>query len=291
MSEKNLFNLKILMPLNIQTFSDGFDVSDQQRQDWFTQFEQEQAASEVETETDATLDTDTTDTELDSEEEVLEVDEDTEVDTVEDEVTPPTDDHLSDDEQKRNAAFAAMRRENEQLQQQAALIKQMAEHYGMTPEQLQQQWADDQLEKQAEAQNVPVEVLKRQNAQESEIMQLRQQLENQRVTSQIAEVTAKYNASTEDIQAAVTYAQQNGLSGLIFSGAMPFEQAYKLANMDSLITKAEKDAVQKNLSDKKKRQQAAQPKPNGGGSPAVDTDDLDAKAAEAAAKLIADGYF
>jgi hypothetical protein len=286
MSEKhNIFNLKTLIPLDIQYFSDGFDITDQQRNDWFTEYENEQAALGDNDETDIeeeVIEQDTDDSETDEQDEQ---DENPEVQD------PETDDHLSEDEQKRNAAFANMRRELESSQQQAAFIKQMADHYGMTPEQLREQWENDRLEKEAEEQNIPVDMLRRQNAQDTEISQLRQQIETQRVSSQMSEVMSKYGANNDDIQDTVQYIQENGLSDMVFSGALPFEQAYKLANMDSMIEKAEKDAVQKNLSDKKKRQLSAQPKPNGGATATVDEDDLDSKAAEAAARIISEGLF
>lgn len=290
MSRTNYFvPMPMLLPLDIQMFSDDFDLSPEDRDALFGQHQQE---IEVETEEIETEE------EIEGEDEEDEEDElDSEVDT-EDEIDSDTDtdpedenpDHLSEDEQRRNAAFAEMRRQKEAAEQQAAFVKQMADHYNMTPEQLQQQWADDQLAQRAEKEGVPVEFLRQQTQDRQEVQQLRQQVENQNVRAQVAETMTKYNATQDEINAAVTYAQENGLTQMIFSGALPFEQAYKLAHVDSLIGSAEKKAVQKSLSNKKARQKAAAPAPSGGAAQ-VDEDDLDAKAAAYAAKLIAENNF
>lgn len=287
MSDYKTFEMPMLLPLNIQMFSDDFYLSDEERDALLNSFNQEQ---QVEQQSDE----EETDEQLESDEvsdEQVESESDNEEET-EEEQQDEQQDHLSDDQKKRDAAFAEMRRQNEALAQQAAFVKQMAEHYGMTPEQLQEQWANDRLEKQAEEQGVPVEVLRKQNQLESEVTNLRQQTESQRVQTQVLDVMSRYGATEADINAAIEYANVNNLTQAIFSGAIPFEQAFKLANMDSLIQKAEKDAVQKNLSDKKKRQQAAQPSPKGGtANAATDEDDLDAKAAAYAAELIKNDHF
>lgn len=281
--------MPMLLPLDIQMFSDGFDLSPEDREALFGQYQQE-----VETALDPE-DTGTEDEIVEGEDEEDELDtediepEDENADTDAD----PEDenlDHMSEDEQRRNAAFADMRRQKEEAERQAAFVKQMADHYGMTPEQLQQQWADDQLAQQAEKLGVPVDFLRQQTQDRQEVQSLRQQVENQNVRAQVAETMTKYNATQDEINAAVTYAQENGLTQMIFSGALPFEQAYKLAHVDSLIGSAERKAVQKSLSNKKARQKAAAPAPSGGAAE-VDEDDLDAKAAAYAAKLIADNNF
>lgn len=289
MSRTNYFvPMPMLLPLDIQMFSDGFDLSPEDRDALFGQFQQE-------TEVEAEEDTGTEDEIVEGEDEEDELD--PEVDPEEEELDPEADpeeeeapDHLSDDLERRNAAFAEMRRQKEAAEQQAAFVKQMADHYGMTPEQLQQQWADDQLAQQAEKLGVPVDFLRQQTQDRQEVQQLRQQVETQNVRAQVAETMTKYNATQEEINAAVTYAQENGLTQMIFSGAIPFEQAYKMAHVDSLISSAEKKAVQKSLSNKKARQKAAAPAPSGGAAE-VDEDDLDAKAAAYAAKLIAENNF
>lgn len=281
--------MPMLLPLDIQMFSDGFDLSPEDRDVLFGQYQQE-----VETVLDPE-DAGTEDEIVEGEDEEDELDtediepEDENADTDAD----PEDenlDHMSEDEQRRNAAFADMRRQKEEAERQAAFVKQMADHYGMTPEQLQQQWADDQLAQQAEKLGVPVDFLRQQTQDRQEVQSLRQQVENQNVRAQVAETMTKYNATQDEINAAVTYAQENGLTQMIFSGALPFEQAYKLAHVDSLIGSAERKAVQKSLSNKKARQKAAAPAPSGGAAE-VDEDDLDAKAAAYAAKLIADNNF
>lgn len=281
--------MPMLLPLDIQMFSDGFDLSPEDRDVLFGQYQQE-----VETVLDPE-DAGTEDEIVEGEDEEDELDtediepEDENADTDAD----PEDenlDHMSEDEQRRNAAFADMRRQKEEAERQAAFVKQMADHYGMTPEQLQQQWADDQLAQQAEKLGVPVDFLRQQTQDRQEVQSLRQQVENQNVRAQVAETMTKYNATQDEINAAVTYAQENGLTQMIFSGALPFEQAYKLAHVDSLIGSAERKAVQKSLSNKKARQKAAAPAPSGGAAE-VDEDDLDARAAAYAAKLIADNNF
>lgn len=287
MSRTNYFvPMPMLLPLDIQMFSDGFDLSPEDRDALFGQYQQEIEVDPEDTGTEDEI------VEGDDEEDELDPEENPEDDNLDPDTDPEggEPDHLSEDEQRRNAAFADMRRQKEAAEQQAAFVKQMADHYGMTPEQLQQQWADDQLAQRAEKEGIPVEFLRQQTQDRQEVQSLRQQVENQNVRAQVAETMTKYNATQDEINAAVTYAQENGLTQMIFSGALPFEQAYKLAHVDSLIGSAEKKAVQKSLSNKKARQKAAAPAPSGGAAE-VDEDDLDAKAAAYAAKLIADNNF
>lgn len=276
------------MPLDIQMFGAeeyDFELPASLTQEMDEQMQQQDQEPEV-------VDDGFEGTDDIEQEEIEETTDDVEEESPEEIDEQQQDDHLSDDAQKRDAAFASMRRELDAAKQQAAFVAKMAEHYGITPEQLQQQWHNDQLEQEAEQQGVPVELLREQANNKQEIEQLRSQMQTQNVQAQLAAVTQKYNASQEEISAAVDYAQQNGLSDLIFNGTVPFEQAFKLANMDSLIQKAEKGAVQKNLSAKKARQQAAAPATNGGkADPKADEQDLDKAAADFAAQLIADNNF
>jgi len=276
----NAQTMKMLLPLDLQYFATDFDVS--QMDDWFEehQQEQEQLADDVDpvgSGEDEIIDENVVDEDINEEatDEELE-----ETETGGGEEIPA---HLSEEASKRDAAFAEMRRQNEMLAQQAAFVKQMADAYGMTPEQLQQQWADDQLAKEAEEQGVPLEFLREQNAQRQELQQLRGQVQDQRIQADIANVATKYEATQEQIAATVEYAKENGLVHGINTGAITFEAAFKLAHMDSLIEDAKKSAVQKSLTNKKQRQQSSSVKPNG----ATETQLSDDEALDAAAEKYA----
>lgn len=284
----NAQTMKMLLPLDLQYFATDFDVS--QMDDWFEEHQQEQENLDAVAAPEGGDADESVDEEIVNEEIEEVVDEELEEPGTEGGEEVPA--HLSEEASKRDAAFAEMRRQNEMLAQQAAFVKQMADAYGMTPEQLQQQWADDQLAKEAEEQGVPLEFLREQNAQRQELQQLRGQVQDQRIQADIANVATKYEATQEQIAATVEYAKENGLVHGINTGAITFEAAFKLAHMDSLIEDAKKSAVQKSLTNKKQRQQSSSVKPNGATETQLSDDEaLDAAAEKYAQEVLNNNLF
>lgn len=194
----------------------------------------------------------------------------------------------SEEETKRNAAFAQLRRERDEAKRVADWLKSVADQNGTTPEEMMENYQKALLEKQAQEQNVPVEVLQRLKAQEDELNHIKNSSFAERFESQVLATKETYNASEDDLDTAFKYAADNGLVEIVQSGRMTFDALYKMAHLDTLTERKVQEALQNDLTKKKKRQQEA-PLPNG--SSAAPTDDsLEDRAKKDAARFIAEGY-
>jgi hypothetical protein len=207
-------------------------------------------------------------------------------DTEQPEETDPPEDKIHDDDQhKRNQAFADMRKKAEENEKYAVFLKTLAEERGMSPDDILKQYEESKLQKEAEEQNVPVDVLKRLRSLESENSQAKQEAFVSRFETQIEKTMEKYGASEDDVRKTFEYAGQNGID--FENSNVSFEAAYKLAHLDTITEKAVKEAQQKDLSSKRKRQQDAGI-PNGEGASQQGQDDLLESAVGEAKSIVAD---
>lgn len=193
------------------------------------------------------------------------------------------------DNQKRDAAFAQLRRERDEAAKQAAFLQKIAEDNGMTVEDVIARYEQAQLEAESEEKNVPVDVLQRLKQLEYENELMKQQTFSERFNAQVESTMKKYNASEDDIKATFEYAAQNGLTEVLKAGGTSFEAVYKMAHMDSMIEKQVQAALQDSMSKKKKRQQEA-PLKHGTGAEFT-TVDLEDKAVADAKALLESGGF
>lgn len=249
----------LLLTLNLQFFADAFDDVD------MDEIVQQTLQDEV-PEADEVVEVDT--------------DELVEDEIVEDETLEDADDDsaapdLSNDD-GRNEAFAEMRRERDRLAAEAAFIRQFAEDNGMTVEQLKEQYENQRIEKEAEAKGVPPEVLKRINTLEQENEQARAQAQSAKFNAEVQATMTKYSGKPQDFENVLKYANENGMLDSLRNGSISFEAAYKLANLDTMIEKAKRDAVQSDLATRKKRQQEAPLSAGKSSVPASNEDDIDA---------------
>lgn len=194
------------------------------------------------------------------------------------------------EEQKRNAAFAQLRRERDEAARKAAWLEKLAQDSGMTVEELQQRYEEQRLKKEAEQQGVPVEVLQRLQKTEQENEQIKARLQAETFNKQVTETLAKYSGTEENFNNTIRYAQENGLFEALKAGAVTFEAAYKLAHIDTMLEEAKKSAVQEDLARQKKRQEEA-PLAVGSGTPPSPTDDLDDQVMAEVAEMIKNGDF
>jgi hypothetical protein len=191
-------------------------------------------------------------TENDTEtEDVPEVEEDSETEAQEE--TPNPND---DDADRRNRAFADLRREAEANKKYADFINRLAEEGGVSPDDLLARYEERNLQAEAQRQQVPVELLKRQNSTESELAQLKEQMRAEKMDSQINNVVDKYGADDDSIREAFKYMVETGIDPRT-SDNVDFEKFYRAANLDSIIQKEVDTARQRDLEDKKKRQESA----------------------------------
>lgn len=264
---QNMYKFNPIVTLPIQFFAGAED------------FDVEAAEAAIEAEPEVEID-DSLDPEVDIPDESEDLDELT--DEPEDS-EPETPDISTDD--GRDEAFANLRRERDQLATDAEFIRQFAESNGMTVAELREQHAQAQLEKQAEKEGVPVEILKRLNNMEQENAQVKEQAQAERLNSQITATLAKYKGTDVEFKATLEYAAQNGMIDLVKSGAVTFEALYKLAHMDTLVESAKKNAVQDDLSTRKKRQQEASIAA-GSQTQVAETSDMDDQAAADAKEIL-----
>jgi hypothetical protein len=161
-----------------------------------------------------------------------------------------------EDADKRNRAFADLRRENEANRKYANFIQRLAEEGGVSPDDLLARYEERNLQAEAQRQQVPVELLKRQNATESELTQLKEQMRAERIDAQINSVTEKYGADDDSIRETFKYMVETGIDPRIADN-VDFEKFYRAANLDTIIQNEVKTARQRDLEDKKKRQESA----------------------------------
>ena len=234
----------MLLALDLQMFSDGEDDSldiDSMLAEFEEEWDDEESAEDVSEET----------------EETQEVEEVSESEEQEEPEVNPND----EDADKRNRAFADLRRENEANRKYANFIQRLAEEGGVSPDDLLARYEERNLQAEAQRQQVPVELLKRQNATESELHTLKEQMRAEKMDAQINNVISKYSADDDSIREAFKYMVQTGLDPRTADN-VDFEKFYRAANLDTIIQNEVKTARQRDLEDKKKRQESASV-PNG----------------------------
>lgn len=262
----------LLLKLDLQFFADAFDDIDIDTIDEQILGEEQNEEIVEEVETDELEDSEITE-DVEIEEEIEQQEEDS--------AAPD----LSNND-NRDAAFAEMRRERDRLAAEAAFIRKFAEDNGMTVEELQAQYENQRLEKEAEAKGVPVEVMKRLNSLEQETSQAKAEAQAARFNAEVQATLTKYSGTQDDFNNVIQYVQQNGMTESLRNGTVSFEAAYKLANMDTMIEKAKRDAVQSDLATRKKRQQEAPIVAGNLNIAAVTEDDIDALAAKDAKEAL-----
>lgn len=159
------------------------------------------------------------------------------------------------EEDKRNRAFADLRRQAQENEKYAKFVQQIADQNGLKPEDVMQRFEEQRLAKEAEEQNVPVDVLKRLNELETQNQQLSESRLAERFDSQVNSVRDKYQASDQELQETFKYMADNGLDPR--QSNVSFEAAYKMAHMDSIIEKQVQASRQKDLEEKQKRQSSS----------------------------------
>jgi hypothetical protein len=231
----------MLLDLNLQMFADGEDDNDLDIDSMLAEFEEEWEDSE-----------DEESTEDDSTEDVQEVEETEEQTEEEQEEANPND----DDADRRNRAFADLRRQAQENEKYAKFIQRLAEEGGVSPDDLLARYEERNLQAEAQRQNVPVELLKRQNSTESELATLKEQMRAERMDAQINQVVDKYGADDDSIREAFKYMVETGIDPRTADN-VNFEMFYRAANLDNIVQKEVANAKQQDLENKKKRQESA----------------------------------
>lgn len=227
----------MLVKLDLQRFAEGEDDS-LDLDSMLAEFEAEWTEDEVE-ETEPEEDTPT--------------DEGSEEEEVDEEPQPNPND---EDAEKRNRAFADLRRQADENRKYAEFIQALASESGVTPDEILARYQERQLQSEAEKQQVPVEFLKETRETQSELTQLKEQLRAERMDAQINSVINKYGADDDSIRSTFESMARAGIDPRVADN-VDFETFYRATNLDTIIQKEVEQARQKDLEDKKKRQDSA----------------------------------
>lgn len=162
---------------------------------------------------------------------------------------------------KQNEAFKTMRLQMEEAQRQAKsneqykmFLEELAHQSGQTPEQLMESTRQIMLKRQAEQQNIPVDVLQRIQAQEKELAQFKEQSQAQVFNQNMGALVSKLQLKEDEVKQFFADAQAQNID---LRQVPNLEMVYKGLYADVLIEKARQEAVQKQLADKRRRQEQA----------------------------------
>lgn len=190
-----------------------------------------------------------------TDEEVAAEDEEVEEDEPSSEEEPET---IHDpDAEKRNRAFADMRRQLEETKKYEAFMKQLAEQSGTSPEELMKRYEERKIEAEAKEKGVPVDVYKRLTELEQRDVQREQEVFSEKFNNEVNSVIEKESLSESDVENVFKYMAEEGFLSADGKPLIGFDKAYKLANLDTIVEKSKKEAVQDNLEKKRKRQQSS----------------------------------
>jgi hypothetical protein len=210
--------------------------------------QEELAAFEAEWQDEEPLDTEETPEVPESETEP-EVEEETQTEE-------PKADPNDSDAEKRNRAFADLRRQADENRKYADFIQRLADESGVKPDDLLARYEDRKLQTEAESKNIPVEFLKESRDTAQRLSQLEERTRAERLDAQVQATVDKYGANDDTIRAAFTEMIEAGIDPRVQDN-VNFEKFYRAANLDSIIQKEVENARQTDLEAKKKRQESA----------------------------------
>jgi hypothetical protein len=174
-------------------------------------------------------------------------------------------------QQKNDRAFADLRRKADENEKFARFVKGVADKSGMTPEQVIEAYEQQNLAKEAEEQKIPVETLKRIRDLETDNKNTKEQAQRDKLNSDITSTMQKYNLTEDEVKSTIKQA----LSDNINLYQTPFEKVHQIVNFDTIVEKRVEAARQKDLENKKKRQESSAP-PNESSGKTNDLDDVEA---------------
>lgn len=255
---------------------DGFDLEDF-RKEFEETYEEETNQDDALGQDDEELEQVDEDLEQDDEEvEQDDEDQDDEEEKQEEDAEKKEDSAKKTQTPEENAAFAEMRRKNEALARQAAIVEKAAAKMGMTVDQYIAAVEEQETAQRAEKQGIPVEVLKQLESQKQQLNQLTLEQQRERFFNQVDTVKSKFSLQDDEIKKVFQYIGNNGyIDPATNLPIIAFEDAYKIANFEQLSERKVKEAKQKDLAQKKARQKkSAVPHTNASTTTNQDTDEI-----------------
>lgn len=226
------------MELDLQFFAEDDDVLDLDaiRNEVDEEFSEE---DEIEDNTEDESEDETEESEEESEEEPEEESEEEETQT-----------------SKDNQAFAKMRNEIKDKEQYEGFVKNLADHYGVKPDELMEKFDEQKVEQEAKDKGTNPEMLKRVRELEEKNKALEEKGSQEKFNADFEDTIKNYGLKDKDPTVDKTfqliankYMDGNGKPKINFS------DAYYLANRDDIVQKKVDEIRQQELSDKKKRQE------------------------------------
>lgn len=159
---------------------------------------------------------------------------------------------------EQNRAFAEMRRKLQEAEKAKKFLEKVAQESGVSLDQLMQSYEQRRIEAEAQKAGVPVEVYQRLQSLEQSNMELKKQAQLNRFFGQVEIVKQKYDLKDDEVDRTFKYIGSKGLFDPETKvPVIDFEDAYFLANRDTLIQRKAEESRQQMLAEKKKRQQQA----------------------------------
>lgn len=155
---------------------------------------------------------------------------------------------------KRNEAFKKLREEKEKLEQSDKFLSDLASQYGVTKDELVKKFKDDQLAKQAQAQGMSVEQLRRMQQLEQQVASIQTKYQQETFNFEAERLVQKYNIPANEINNVFAKIGQLGID--VLANPKLLEVAYKALNYDVAVQKGRQAQLQET---KKRRETAASP--------------------------------
>ena len=214
------------------------------------QVEEEPVEEEAEQELDEELDDEEEEEDEEVEEEAEEDDEDEEL-------------------HRRNEAFKRLREERDQYAETDKFLEEIAAEYGLSKQQLIQNWRDETARRRAKNQGITPAQFARQQELEQKVAELELQNRKEIFNIRTQALVDKYNLSEGDVDDMFAQANEMGID--ITTNPDLLEFVYKATNYDSALERGR----QQQLANSKKRSKTAAGRTGTRGRPTEESDNWD----------------
>lgn len=152
---------------------------------------------------------------------------------------------------RRNEAFKRLREERDQYAETDKFLEEIAAEYGLTKQQLINNWKNETAQRRAKKEGITPEQFKRQQELEQKVQELELQNRKEVFNIRTQAIVDKYNLSDSDVDAMFAQANEMGIDVTVNPDLLEF--VYKATNYE----KALEQGRQQQLETSKKRQRTA----------------------------------
>lgn len=170
---------------------------------------------------------------------------------------------------RRNEAFKRLREERDQYAETDKFLEEIAAEYGLSKQQLIQNWRDETARRRAKNQGITPAQFARQQELEQKVAELELQNRKEVFNIRTQALVDKYNLSESDVDD--MFAQANDMGIDITTNPDLLEFVYKATNYDSALERGR----QQQLANSKKRSKTAAGRTGTRGRPTEESDNWD----------------